>query len=57
MKVYLLWWDNGLEYSDHDVQLLGVYYSEPAAVEARDECSMGGNFLNYTIEEQEVRGL
>lgn len=35
-QVYLLEWDNGLDYDDHRVTLLGIYSSPEKMAEARE---------------------
>lgn len=35
--VWLAWWDNGLEYEDHDITFVGVYTTKELADKAGKE--------------------
>lgn len=60
MTLYLLEWDNGLEYADHECTLLGIYSTEDHRRAAREyyvaNCSKkwpfnhDGAFLEWEVE-------
>lgn len=58
MKVYLLWWDNGMKHDDHDVQLLGIYSTEEKRLKAQELFTRTREYYeghyHYTEEETDV---
>lgn len=47
MKIYIAWWDNGLEYEDHNIVLVGVFTNEKKARAAAEAYCKKMQHNNY----------